>query len=209
MMGGPENNTPEFKKQNEGGLASDAPAKTAAGSVPPEPGAASSQEDRKETLEDFRIDTGTSKCSVPPGEEIKTKDQDRNTEKPPKAVEAEPVLGTKTEEWVDNFLLNFSNNVCLKTCDGQNKVAEGTVKAFEIGKNTVIVVNKHFSLRWLDTPEARLGAGALGLGAAIIISRVIDSYEKGKIKSEAFNKFCDFMGLEKSQLGIKEPGGAT
>ncbi len=206
-MSDPENNISKIEKQDEGGPASDAPAETAVNSVPPETAAASSREDRKESLEDFRIDTGTAKGSVPPGEEIKIKDPDRNTEKPPEAVDAEPVLGTKTEERIDKFLLKFSN-MCLKNCDEKNKVTEETMKDLEIGKNTVIVANKHLSMKWLDSPEANLALGALGLSAAIVINRVIDSYEKGKIENETLNKFLNFMGLEKSQLGVKEPRSA-
>jgi len=48
-------------------------------SVPLEAAGASSQEDRKETLENSRIDTSTVKGSVLPGKDIKDRDPDRKT----------------------------------------------------------------------------------------------------------------------------------
>lgn len=203
-----ENNPKIEKKQDEDTPAFDARAKTAVGSVHPGTAPEDQDPDRKEKLEDFRIDTG--KDSVPTSPGAQGPQQDRNekqNKEKVEPVEAEPVLGTKTEERIDKILLSFSNKFCLRTCTPKNQVSEGTIKELEIGKNTVLVVNKHFpKAKWIDSPEANLGLGVLGLSAAIVINRVIDLYEKGKIESEALNKFLDFMGIEKSQLDIKEPG---
>lgn len=176
-------------------------------SVPPEAPEGINQEDIKENLDDFRInpeslsDSNSGKLG-----DLNT-GSDRKDETKSEVKDADPVLGTKTEQQIDKFLLNISNNCALRSCSEKNKVSEDTIHDMDIGKNTVTVVNKHLKFKWWDSPEANLALGALGLSCAVVVNRMIDSYEKGKIDMGALNKFFELIGIDKDELNIKEPDG--
>ena len=178
-------------------------------SVPPEVPEGTNQEDRKETLDDFRINPDSLSDSVSGQSDDPNKDPDRNDTTKSEVKDAEPVLGTHTEQRIDKFLLKISNNYALRSCSDKNKVSEDTIQDLDIGKNTVTVVNKHLKFKWWDSPEANLALGALGLSCAVIVNRMIDSYEKGKIDWAALNKFFELIGIDKDELNIKEPDGVT